>query len=342
MRDYLKGKKILVTGGAGYVGQALVFSLLTCDPAEVRILDSDESKEFELRQKLKEHPNAIIFLGDIRDKVSLEQVMKGIDIVFHLAALKHVTACEYDPYEAVKTNIQGTQNVIDVAKREGVGVLVYTSSDKAVDPTSFMGITKLVGERLVSSSDHKMMIDHETMLSSVRFGNVLDSSGSLLPLLKSQIANGGPVTITDDRMTRFVMGRKAAVELILDSADMAKGGEVFIKKMPSVKITDLVDVLVEELSPRHGHEPEEIEREIIGAYPGEKLFEEIMTEDENRRALETEEMFIILSPLNPNQQANISNYVEARIPTGVVYRSKDAPLLSKNEIKKMLTDEGLL
>lgn len=341
MKYNFEGKKILVTGGAGFIGQALATSLLEYNPAEVRIFDTDESNEFELRQKFDGQYNINIFLGNIRENDSLEQVMRGVDIVFHLAALKHVTACEYDPYEAVKTNINGTHNVMAVAKKEGVDVVIYTSSDKAVSPTSFMGITKLVGERIVSGANHKI-IHHKTRLSSVRFGNVLGSSGSLLPLLEHQISQGGPVTITDEGMTRFVMGKSDAIDIIMESIQSSKGGEVFIKKMPSVRIVDLVEVMIEEIAPKHGFKPDDIERKMIGSYPGEKLFEEIMTEDENLRALETDDMFIVLSILDSDRQKHMSQYPGSHIPKDSIYKSEDAPLLSKEEIREMLISEELI
>ena len=340
MKEIFQGKKILIIGGAGSVGKASVLKLLEYNPKEIRIFDIDESKEFDLRQRLKSEQNVKIILGDIRDKESLQPVMKGIDIVFHTAALKHVTACEYDPFEAVKTNILGIQNVITTSKMEEVEKVIFTSSDKAVNPTSTMGITKLMGEKLITRANHSVT-GHQTRFYSVRFGNILGSRGSLLPLLKQQVSKGGPITITDIKMTRFVMGMSQAINLILKSAKITQGGENIILKMPALRITDLGEVIIEELAPKYGYAPGDIETKIIGIYPGEKLYEELITDEESTRSFETEDMLIILPQLE-DLRTKISLYPDAKTLATQSYNSKDTLLLTKDEIRDLLYREDLL
>jgi len=184
--DLFKNKKILITGGTGSIGQEIVREVLKHEPAVVRILDIDETKQFELQQEYEDYENIRFLLGDIRDKERLYRAIEDIDIVFHTAALKHVQACEYNPFEAVKTNVIGTQNLIDVAIDEEVEKVIFTSSDKAVNPTNVMGATKLLAERLITSANYYKGA-RKTVFSSVRFGNVLGSRGSVIPLFKNQI-----------------------------------------------------------------------------------------------------------------------------------------------------------
>ena len=340
MKETFEGKKILVTGGAGSVGRALILKLVQYDPKEIRIFDIDESKEFDLRQRFKSKQNVKIFLGDIRDKESLQPIMKGVDIVFHTAALKHVTACEYDPFEAVKTNAFGTQNVITASMMEEVDKVIFTSSDKAVNPTSVMGITKLIGEKLITRANHNIT-GHQTRFYSVRFGNILGSRGSLLPLLKQQVSKRGPITITNVKMTRFVMGMSQAINLILKSTKIAQGGETIILKMPALRITDLAEVIIEKLAPKYGYTAGEIETKIIGIYPGEKLYEELITDEESTRCFETEDMLITLPQLD-GLGTKISLYPDAKTLRTQSYNSKDMPLLTKDEIRDLLYREDLL
>ena len=204
---------------------------------------------------------------------TLRMAMQGIDFVFHAAALKHVPLCEYNPFEAVKTNVLGTQTVIEVAREEEVEKLTTISTDKVVNPVNVLGATKLLAERLTISANY---YTRKTVFSCVRFGNVLDSRGSVVPLFREQIRNGGPVTITEANMTRFVMSISRAVNLVLKTAEIAKGGEIFIFKMPALRIGDLVEVMVEELAPRYGHDAQSIKVETIGRRAGEKDYEELL------------------------------------------------------------------
>ena len=334
-----KDKNILITGGTGSIGQEIVREILMYEPKVVRILDVDETKQFELQQEYENHKNVRFLLGDVRDKERLYRAVEDIAIVFHTAALKHVLACEYNPFEAVKTNVVGIQNLIDVAMDEEVEKVIFTSSDKAVNPTNVMGATKLLAERLISSANYYSGA-RRTIFSSVRFGNVLGSRGSVIPLFKKQIENGGPVTLTNNNMSRFIMPMHDAINLLFKATELAQGGEIFIFKMDALKITDLADVMVEELAPKYGYSPDEIKMKTIGNKLGEKLYEELMTEDEARRALECEDMFIL--PPEMKGLSRKSLYSSTSPAEIKAYTSTDAKHLTKAEIREILYQENLL
>ena len=331
MKSIFKDKNILITGGTGSIGQEIMREVLKHEPTTVRILDLDETKQFELQEEYGDLENIRFLLGDVRDKERLYRALKDIDIVFHTAALKHVLSCEYNPFEAVKTNVLGIQNLIEAAMDEGVEKVIFTSSDKAVNPTNVMGATKLLAERLIIAGNYYKG-RRRTKFSSVRFGNVLGSRGSVVPLFKKQIENGGPVTITNEAMTRFIMPMKDAVKLLFKAAELTKGAEIFVLKMKTIRITDLADVMIDELALN------EIKIEIIGNKEGEKLYEELMTEEEAKRALEIEDMFIVL-PSHLNSLSPSVSDLKAEVKA---YTSKEAKHLTKKEIKKLLYKENLI
>jgi len=337
-KDYFKDKSILITGGAGSLGRELVIRMLQCDPEVIRILDHNENALFNLKNELIEHKNLRFLLGDVRDKSRLKRAMAHIDLVFHLAALKHVMLCEYDPLEGMKTNIEGMQNVIEAALENNVEKVVYTSSDKAANPNNTMGATKLLGERLMTSANWYRGYSR-TLFFSVRFGNVLGTSGSVVLLWKHQIENNLPMTITDHEMTRFFMSKNSALDLILKCTEIMQGGEIFIAKMPVARIGDLAEVVKESYD-------KEIEEKIIGSKPGETYYEELMTESEAERALETDEMFIIpshlIKTLLEGGDEMTFEYDYARPVSRKKYDSRDEKPLSKEEIRELLTKEGLI
>jgi len=331
MKSIFKDKNILITGGTGSIGQEIMREVLKHEPTTVRILDLDETKQFELQEEYGDLENIRFLLGDVRDKERLYRALEDIDIVFHTAALKHVLSCEYNPFEAVKTNVVGIQNLIEAAMDEGVEKVIFTSSDKAVNPTNVMGATKLLAERLIIAGNYYKG-RRRTKFSSVRFGNVLGSRGSVVPLFKKQIENGGPVTITNEAMTRFIMPMKDAVKLLFKAAELTKGAEIFVLKMKTIRITDLADVMIDELALN------EIKIKIIGNKAGEKLYEELMTEEEAKRALEIEDMFIVL-PSHLNSLSPSVSDLKAEVKA---YTSKEAKHLTKEEIKKLLYKENLI
>ena len=290
----LSNKRILVTGACGTVGRELVRQLLTDHPiAELIAIDNNESELFFLEQKFASRTNARFFLGDVRDPIKLSKHSSGIDVIFHTAAFKHVIMCERSPFEAVQTNILGVKNVLQAAAENKVRRLVFTSSDKAVNPTNVMGTSKLMGERLVTAANATMRKSGAAYVST-RFGNVLGSRGSVIPIFREQIKNGGPITLTDPDMTRFIMSLSTAVKLVIDSAALACGGEVFVTKMPVIRIQDLARVMIDELAPRLGHDPGNIQIDIIGTKPGEKMYEELMSDEETRRTIELPHYFAVL------------------------------------------------
>lgn len=336
-------KKILVTGGTGSIGREIVKQLLEFQPEQIRVFSRDDTKQFELEHELRSPENVRFLIGDIRDLNRLKMAMEEIDYVLHVAALKHVAACEYNPFEVVKTNVDGTQNVIEAALARNVERVINISTDKAINPTNTLGASKLLAERIIAAAQSFRGF-HQTIFASVRFGNVLGSRGSVTGLFKNQIKNGGPVTVTDPDMTRFIMSIPQAVNLVLKAAWMAQGRETFILKMPATRIVDLAETMIEELAPRYGRTKKDIAIRIIGRKQGEKLHEELMTMDESETALETEEMFIVI----PRNAEGVSINVEGRVYAGAdpaqkrEYYSKMERLLSKEQIRGLLKQEGLL
>lgn len=333
-KDFLKDKNIMVIGGTGSFGSAIVKHLLDFNPEVIRIFSRDEDKQYHMQYELQDYKNIRYLIGDIRNKGRLLRAMEGIDIVFHAAALKHVASCEYNPFEAVKTNIVGTQNVIDAALNCNVSMVVYTSSDKAVNPTSAMGTSKLMAEKLISTANFYKG-PRKTILYSVRFGNVLGSRGSAIDRFLKQIKSGEAVTLTHSEMTRFVMSTNEAVDLVLRTTTMAKGGEIFILKMPALKIEPLIHVLIKGYAPKVGMDPDKIKIREIGPKPGEKLYEELMTNEENSRVFETDDMFIVMPPFGESS-LSMDEYEGAHKPEMSGYTSNDAKLLSEKEIKEIV------
>lgn len=332
----LKGKRVLITGACGTIGQEIVTQLLEkYQVSELIGLDNNESELFFLEHRVSKHSNASFSLADVRDRDKLSRKMKGIDIVFHAAAFKHVILCERSPFEAVQTNIIGVQNIIAAAVENGVERVIFTSSDKAVNPTNVMGASKLMGERLMTAANVSNMKRNGTLFTSTRFGNILGSRGSVIPIFREQIHRGVPVTLTEPEMTRFIMSIKEAVRLVIESAYLAKGGEIFVTKMPVIRIRDLAEVMIRELAPLHGHRPENIKIEVIGSKAGEKMYEELMNHEEIRRVWELERYFVVLP-------AFMSFYKDVAYEyPGIVSKDLEKPYHSGNEVplsQEQLTD----
>lgn len=336
-RDFYKNKTILITGGAGSIGKEIVKKVLGYSPEVVRIFDNNETGLFDLEQDLNS-ANIRLLVGDMRDKERLEMALEDVDIVFHAAALKHVPLCEFNPFDAVKTNIIGTQNILRVALQNEVEKFIMISTDKVVNPTNVMGATKLLAERLtISANNYKG--NRKTVFSCVRFGNVMGSRGSVIPLFLKQIQRGKELTVTDPEMTRFIMSIGKAVDLILKAGRIAKSGEIFILKMPSIRMKDLADAMREEYAPEFGYKPEEIFLKIIGKRPGEKMHEELISSIECENVWENDEMFIIAPQMSCSGWP--SHYT---IPDGftktirATYSSDNEDLLSKEQIKTVVRE----
>jgi len=332
---YFTGKKILITGGTGTIGQHLVKRILEDNPAVIRIFSRDEYKQFEMQQSFQAHLKKLRFLiGDVRDLPRLIRAMEDVDYVFHLAAMKQVPACEYNPFEAVQTNVIGTQNVIQAAMQTGVNKVLFTSSDKAVSPINTYGATKLMGERLISAANFQKG-SKPTVFSSVRFGNVMGSRGSVIPLFKQQILEQRRITVTDLGMTRYMMTPNQAISLLLEANRLAVGGEVFVLKMPVVRLSDLVEIIVDEIGRRYSISDVKIDE--IGLRPGEKMDEKLMTSEEERKMAETEWMYVIPPLYGP---AKTSYKHSIHFSPDSVFKANE--IIDKETLKKWCVNEGLL
>jgi FlaA1/EpsC-like NDP-sugar epimerase len=346
MEKTFQGKNVLITGGAGSIGSNIVRLLLNLGPNIIRVFDNNETALFNMQTELKNLGNVRFLVGDIRSKNRLERAMENIDIVFHAAALKHVPLCEYNPFEAVETNVVGTQNVIDAAMNKEVEKLISISTDKAVNPINTMGATKLLSEKLVTAANYYKG-PRKTAFSSVRFGNVLASNGSVVPTFRKQIEAGGPVTLTDERMTRFFMSMDQAAALIFKATEMTQGGEVFIFKMPSIRMADLAEAMIEELSTKLGLEKGSIAIKKIGIRPGEKLNEDLISKEETANVVETDDMYIIVPQTfgfrmgKPFELPKEWNAREVPQSAKLDY-SSGKNNISKEEIKRILRNEGLV
>lgn len=273
-------KKVLITGGTGSFGRAFVrYALEHLNPNVIRIFSRDELKQAEMSQEFQS-PKLRFFIGDVRNPERVERALRGVNIVIHAAAMKRIEVCEYNPFEAIQTNIIGTQNVINKAIDCGIERVICVSTDKAANPVNLYGATKLCQEKIVVQSN-SYVGPKKTRLSCVRYGNVVGSRGSVVQLFKSQ-KEKKELTITDERMTRFWITLDQAVRFVHSSIEMSQGGEIFVPKIPSMKITDLASVICPDAKIKK-----------IGIRPGEKLHEVMITEDESRSAVELSDRFII-------------------------------------------------
>jgi capsular polysaccharide biosynthesis protein cps4J len=288
--EAFKGKKLVITGGTGSFGSTVLKHFLTSDIEEIRIISRDEKKQDWMRHTLQaQYPDYIakvqFYIGDVRNIDSVRNVMYGANFVFHAAALKEVPSCEFFPMEAVKTNIIGTDNVITAAEENKVERVVFLSTDKAAYPINTMGMTKAVGEKIVAARAQKAFEHSGTVLSCTRYGNVMCSRGSVIPLFIEQIKNHRPITITDPSMTRFLMNLDEAVDLVAFAFEHAEPGDLFIQKADASTIGDLADGVMKVFG--------ETEKKIIGTRHGEKLYETLMTREERLRATDMGNYFRI-------------------------------------------------
>lgn len=318
------GKTILITGGSGSIGSYLTEAILQTDCKVVRVLSNNEYELFKLEKKFPDSKKLRLFLGDIRDKDRLRVAVDGVDIVFHAAALKHVPLCEFNPFDAIQTNVLGTQNMIEACIQSNVEKFVFISTDKASSPLSTLGATKLLAERLtISAMAYRRSLTRPIMYC-IRFGNVIGTRGSVLELFIEQVRNNEALTITNNEMTRFTMTKKEAVELILSTVGIAKGGEIFVLKMKALKILDLAKAVIS-LYSKNAQEHKIIETEIRD---GEKLHESLITKEEISRFREYDGMYV-LPPPNSEEYNNLP-----KLETN--YSSEQDKMMSINEIEDML------
>lgn len=318
-----KNQVVLVTGGTGSFGKQFVETMLKqYQPHKLIIFSRDELKQHEMRVGGFDHPALRYFIGDVRDVERLRRAMQGVDIVVHAAALKQVPACEYNPMEAIKTNILGSSNVIEAALDSGVKRVLALSTDKAVNPVNLYGATKLAAEKLFVQSN-AYAGGGETRFSCVRYGNVVGSRGSVVPIFIRQ-RQSGRLTVTDERMTRFWLTLEQGVRFVIDCIEQMRGGEVFVPKIPSTRIIDLARVIAPQA-----------QLEVVGIRPGEKLHEVLISEDEARTTLELDKMYVV-APAHPLWQTDIA-YEGKPLPDGFRYASDNNPIwLSEAEIREIV------
>lgn len=321
----LSGSSILVTGGTGSFGKAFIRQVLDeFDPKKIVIFSRDELKQYEARQVFNDDPRLRWFIGDIRDQHRLIRAMHNIDYVVHAAALKQVDTAEYNPFEYVQTNIIGTQNVIEAAIDTGVKKVVALSTDKASSPINLYGATKLAADKLCQSANH-YAAGYETRFSVVRYGNVMGSRGSVVPFWKQLADEGKEIPITDSRMTRFWISLPQAVKFVVESFDLMQGGEVFVPRIPSMKITDLAEAVAP------GAKTKE-----IGIRPGEKLHEEMIAADDSRRTISLSDRYVILPTV---ADWGYEPLIGDSVADGFAYRSdSNDDWLSVSDIRKLLQD----
>jgi UDP-N-acetylglucosamine 4,6-dehydratase len=320
----LNGKTVLLTGGTGSFGNAFVERVTARWPdVVVRVYSRDELKQSEMRARFGDDQVRYL-IGDVRDRARMSRAFEGADVVVHAAAMKQVPACEYNPFEAVRTNVLGAQHVVDSAIDARVPRVVALSTDKAVNPVNLYGATKLCQEKIVVQGN-AYAAQRETRLACVRYGNVVGSRGSVVPLFRQQMATEGRITITDERMTRFWITLPQAVELVLHALAHMEGGEIFIPKIPSMRVVDLAEAIAPG-----------VPREIVGIRPGEKLHELMLTSDEARHAVDTGEVFVVL-PEHPWWDAKGPATLGRPVPDGFVYASDtNDDWLSVGQLRTML------
>lgn len=324
----MKNETFLLTGGTGSWGWELVTQLLEKNPKEIRIYSRNEALQVEMSQYFHDHRLQFI-IGDIRDKQEMIQACQGVDHIYHLAALKHVPICENQPDIAIKTNVVGTQNVIEAAIINKVKKVIYVSTDKASNPSSTYGMTKAIGERLIIQAN---MRDTSTRFVCVRSGNVLGSTGSVIPIFQNQIQQGLDLGVTDMNMTRFFLRLEEAIQMLFIATEQSMGGETFVLHMPSCKISDMAEVFIEE-SRRN-----DIGIKVLGLRPGEKLNETLISECESHRAIHFNQDYFVILPTYQSPELQV-HYANCQ-PVGFHSYHSESSLMTKEEVKQMLETGG--
>lgn len=327
MTSMLDGKRILITGGTGSFGKKFVEILLKkYKPARLIIFSRDEFKQVEMKKQF-DHPCMRYFIGDVRDADRLYRALHAVDIVVHAAALKHVPVAEYNPFEAVNTNVIGAENIINMSIDNNVKLVVALSSDKAVNPVNMYGATKLCADKMFVAGN--IYSAGRTKFSVVRYGNVVGSRGSVIPIFKEK-RKAGKIPITDKRMTRFWITLDSAVDLVLKSFELMEGGEIFVPKIPSMKVLDLAEAIAPDC-----------EKEFIGIRPGEKLHEVLIPRDEMRKTLEFPNMFVICPDFEHWQNERLKS---GKLVVGDFEYSSDnnKEWLTTDQLQKLVGDEELL
>lgn len=320
-----ENKTLLITGGTGSFGNAVLHRFLNSDFGEIRIFSRDEKKQDDLRKKIA-NPKVKFYIGDVRDRRSVANVMRGVNYVFHAAALKQVPSCEFFPLEAVNTNVIGTENVLEAAIQEGVSNVVTLSTDKAVYPINAMGISKAMMEKVMIAKSRN---SKNTTICGTRYGNVMASRGSVIPLFVEQIKSGKPLTVTDPNMTRFMMTLEDAVNLVLFAFENGQAGDIFVQKAPAATIGLLSKVL---LSLYKSGVP----IKTIGTRHGEKLYESLLTKEERMKAHDLGNYYRIPADNRDLNYANYFSHGEPDMSSAEDYHSHNTHRLSEQELKELL------
>jgi FlaA1/EpsC-like NDP-sugar epimerase len=341
--DLLVGKRVIVTGGAGSVGTELVDQLLRHPVELVRIIDNNESGIFRLQELHSGTDRCEPLFCDIRDEHELNRAFSGVDICFHAAALKHVPSCEHSPFSAVQTNIIGSQQVIRASLHNRLSHVLITSSDKAVNPTNVMGTSKLMAERLFTAANALSEGSHRCVFSSTRFGNVAGSQGSVIPLFCDQIRRGQDLTLTHPKMTRFVMTLHEAARMLIESIGLVYGGEIFIPKMDVLEIQDLARVMTRVIAPLYDRSASSVKIKEIGPRPGEKMWEELNTDEEVRRTYDLGRYLVVVPALRNFYGAPASVYGAGKFKScEKIHHSANETPMSETDIEHFLLRPGVL
>ena len=331
-KNMFKDKVLLITGGTGSFGNAVLRRFLDTDIKEIRIFSRDEKKQDDMRKKYN-NSKLKFYLGDVRDVNSVVDVMRGVDFVFHAAALKQVPSCEFHPMQAVKTNVIGTENVLNCAINAGVKKFIVLSTDKAVYPINAMGVSKAMMER-VAVAKSRNLNDEDIMIACTRYGNVMASRGSVIPLFIDQVRNGKTITITDPAMTRFMMSLDQAVELVLFAFKNGTNGDIFVQKAPAATIELLASTLTKLLG-RSDHDIQ-----VIGTRHGEKLYESLLTKEEMVHAEDMGEYYRIPADTRDLNYNKFVDEGESIVTQAHEYHSHNTHQLNEDELRKLLL--GLL
>ena len=319
----LKNSSILVTGGTGSFGKAFVrLTLKKYNPKRLIIFSRDEMKQWDMEKLYKDDPRVRFFIGDVRDKDRLYRALQDVDLVVHAAATKIVPTAEYNPFECIKTNINGAMNLIDACINQNVKKVVALSTDKASSPVNLYGATKLASDKVFIASNSTYARGYKTSFSVVRYGNVMGSRGSIIPYFLS-IKNQNKLPITDERMTRFMISLDQSVELVWHAFDDMIGGEIYVKKIPSIKLTEIANAIAPDSK-----------YEIIGIRPGEKLHEQMISAEDSYSTFEYDNYYKILPQINKWENDNKRIKKGKRVPEGFVYSSdKNTEWMTKSELK---------
>lgn len=326
-----QNKTILITGGTGSWGHELVKKLLHFHPLEIRIFSRNEYAQVKMKRMFSDSECLKFIIGDVRDYEAVNDATKNVDYVFHLSALKHVPICEDQPLEALKTNVQGTENIIKASLKNRVKKVIDVSTDKAVEPINFYGLTKAIGEKLMIQANQ--LSDH-TRFVCIRGGNVIGTNGSVIPFFKEQIINKGSIPLTSKEMTRFFLTVSQAIDLLIKASEIAAGGEIFVMKMKACRITDLVKVMKEHFAAKS------LVINEVGIRPGEKIHEVLVSTYESKNTYKFDENYYVILPANTSENVK-KKYESLPKVTFECYQSNDE-LMSLKEIEQILIKANVL